>query len=162
MRSKVLILLLLALTPATVRSEPLVFFVRHAEKATDQSGGKDPGLSEAGQQRAETLAHFFRDAEIKTIFVSEFKRTQQTAAPLANLIGLTPIILPARDIDGLVKRLRELNGNVLVIGHGDTIPQLIAAFGVTESISIREQDYDNLFVLTRGPGRQLTRLHQPK
>ena len=161
-RCAFVLLLVLALFPIAAQSAPLVFFVRHAEKAVDSSGQNDPNLSAAGQARAEELAHFFRDAEIKAIFVSEFRRTQETAAPLAKMLGITPLVVPAKDIDGLIKRIQELQVNVLVVGHGDTIPRLVAAFGLAQPVDIPDQEYDDVFVLSRGPTPQLLELHQSK
>ncbi len=155
--------LLLVLFPVAARSaEPLVFFVRHAEKAPDSSGHNDPDLSAAGQARAQALTHLLQDAQIKFIFVTEFKRTQETAAPLAKVLGITPVVVPARDIDGLVARLRDLHENALVVGHGDTIPRLVAGFGIAQPVNIPDQDYDELFMLSRDSIPQLVRLHQSK
>ena len=62
-------------------SAPVTFIVRHAEKAT--TGGDDPDLSLAGQKRAEALARILNDSQITSVFVTEFKRTQETAVPTA-------------------------------------------------------------------------------
>jgi broad specificity phosphatase PhoE len=67
--------------------------------------------------------------------------------------------LPAQDSAALIAKLRALNGNALVVGHGDTIPNLIKALGVSEPINIAENDYDNLFVLVLHEKPQLIRLH---
>ena len=162
MRFTILFILLGAIFPGAVRSDQIVFFVRHAEKAPDTSGRKDPDISEAGQKRAERLAEQLKDANIRAIFVSEFKRTQETAAPLAKLLSLTPIITPAKDKDSLVAQLRGVNGNALVIGHGDTIPDIIRAIGIGDAISIPDQDYDELFEVVLCEKPQLIRLHQSK
>ena len=68
------ILLLLA---AAADAAPVVFVVRHAEKTT--GGGNDPELSSAGHERADALARILKDSQITAIFVTEFKRTQETA-----------------------------------------------------------------------------------
>ena len=130
--------------------------IRHAEKA---DATKDPDLAEAGRARAEALAKALRDANITAIYVTEFKRTQQTAAPLAKALGITVTVLPAQDSAALIAKLRALNGNALVVGHGDTIPNLIKALGVSEPINIAENDYDNLFAVVLDGKRQLIRLH---
>ncbi len=64
-----------------------IFIVRHAEKA---DATKDTDLSEAGRSRADILAKTLRDAGITAIYTSEFKRTQETAAPLAKALGINP------------------------------------------------------------------------
>src|SRR5436309_900262 len=112
------------LMAASVASaEPFVVIVRHAEKAAN--GGNDPDLSPAGRARAVALARILKYARITAIFTSEFKRTQQTAEPTARSIGVEPIIFPGKDIAALVEKLRHLNGNALVVSHGNTIPDIV-------------------------------------
>jgi len=148
------VVLTVALSTATAQST--VFIVRHAEKA-DVS--KDPDLSEAGRARAEALAKMLKDANITAIYTTEFKRTQQTAAPLAKALGITATTVLAKDNAALIAKLRASNGNALVVGHGDTIPALIKTLGISEPITIAENDYDNLFALVLAEKAQLIRLH---
>ncbi|HEU0209176.1 MAG TPA: histidine phosphatase family protein [Candidatus Binatia bacterium] len=133
-----------------------VFIVRHAEKA---DGSKDAELSEAGRARAEVLANMLKDSKISAIYATEFKRTQQTAAPLAKALGLTVTILPAENQAALVAKLRTSIGASLVVGHGNTIPNIIKALGITEPVNIPDTDYDNLFVVVPGEKPHLIRLH---
>ena len=85
---RLLLWLLLLLVPAfTARAELIVVIVRHAEKASGKSD--DPSLSEAGRARAEILLRILRDSEISAIFTTEFKRTKETAAPIANTLKIT-------------------------------------------------------------------------
>jgi len=137
-------------------SQSTVFIVRHAEKADDS---KDAELSEAGRARAEALANTLRDAKISAIYTTEFKRTQQTAAPLAKSLGLTVTTLPTANQAALVAQLRTSTGNSLVVGHGNTIPDIIKSLGISEPINISERDYDNLFVVVLGETPHLIRLH---
>ena len=138
-------------------SQSTVFIVRHAEKA---DASKDAELSEAGRPRAEALANMLRDSKISVIYTTEFKRTQQTAAPLAKALGLTITTLPAANQAALVAKLRTSTApNSLVVGHGNTIPDVIKALGISELINISESDYDNLFVVLLGEKPYLVRLH---
>ena len=148
--------LLLSAFLSTATAQSTIFIVRHAEKA---DATKDPDLSEAGRARAEALVKTFRDAKITAIYATEFKRTQQTAAPLAKALGITVTILPAKDNAALMAKLRASNGNALVVGHGDTIPDLIKALGISEPINIGENDYDNLFAAELDQKPHLIRLH---
>ena len=127
---------------STATAQSTIFIVRHAEKA---DATKDPDLSEAGRARAEALAKMLQDANITAIYATEFKRTQQTAAPLAKALGITVTTLPAENSAALIAKLRSSNGNALVVGHGNTIADLIKALGISEPINIAENDYDNLF-----------------
>jgi broad specificity phosphatase PhoE len=138
---------------------PVIFIVRHAEKAS--SGDKDPDLSVQGQRRADALAHILQDSQITSVFVTEFKRTQRTAAPIAIAARLTPTVVPANDIGALVEKLHALNGNALVVGHGNTIPDLLKALGIATPISIPDDDYTEILVVLVGDTPQLLRLHYP-
>jgi broad specificity phosphatase PhoE len=137
---------------------PVVFIVRHAEKANT---GKDPELSVQGQKRAEALANILKDSQIAAVFVTEFKRTQETAAPTARAAHVSPTVIPANNIGVLVEKLRTLNGNALVVGHGNTIPDLLRALGIATPVSIPEDDYAEIFAVVRGDALQLLRLHYP-
>jgi broad specificity phosphatase PhoE len=156
-----LLVLAVGLFPFAAGAEEVVFVVRHAEKVA--GGGKDPDLSAAGRARARRLRDMLRDARIATIFVTEFKRTQQTGAPLAQQLQLDPNVVPAGNSAGLLDKVRASTGNVLIVGHSNTVPELIAGLGVAPSgqapIQIAESDYGNLFVLVREPTPRLMRLH---
>ena len=142
-----------------VEASPILFLVRHAEKTA--TGGNDPELSFAGHERAEALARILKDSEITAIFTSEFKRTQQTAVPTAKATRITPTIVPANDVAALVEKLRSLKGNALVVGHGNTIPDLAKELGIITPVNISENDYNELFVVILGDNPQVLRLHYP-
>ena len=147
------------LLAVTANAAPTIFVVRHAEKAS--TGGNDPDLSPQGQKRADALASILKDSQVTSVFVTELKRTQETAAPTAKAAHVTPTVIPANDIGGLVEKLRALNGNALVVGHGNTIPELLKALGIATSVSVPEDDYSEIFVVMTGDTAQLLRLHYP-
>jgi broad specificity phosphatase PhoE len=151
--------LLLFVSVSVASAPPVVVIVRHAEKATE--GGNDPGLSSAGRARADALARILKDSGITAIFTTEFKRTQETAAPTAASAHVAATVIPARDTAALVAKLHELNGNALVVGHGDTIPNVIKALGINTPINIPDDDYSELLIVTLGDKPQLFRLHYP-
>ena len=157
MKRFIAVLLLSSLFISAAAAQSTIFLVRHAEKAA--SGGNDPDLSDAGRARAESLATTLKDSGISSIFVTDLKRTQQTAAPLAKMLRVEPAIMPAKDSAGLVAKLRVLTGTALVVGHGNTIPDLIKGFDIATPITIEENDYDNLFVLVLDAKPRLIRLH---
>jgi 2,3-bisphosphoglycerate-dependent phosphoglycerate mutase len=156
MKRFVFCFVLLSALASTATAQSTVFFVRHAEKA---DATKDPDLSEAGRARADALAKMLKDANITAIYATEFKRTQQTAAPLAKALDITVTTLPAKNSAALIEKLRASNGNALVVGHGDTIPDLIKALGISELINVGENDYDNLFAVVLDQKPHLIRLH---
>ena len=138
---------------------PVIVVVRHAEKAS--TGGNDPELSVAGQKRAESLARILKDSQVAAVFVTEFKRTQQTAAPTASAAHLMPTVISAGHTAELVSKLRALNGNALIVGHGNTIPDLVKELGIATPITIPDDDYSEIFLVSLSDQPQLLRLHYP-
>jgi len=159
MKHLALILSIFLLLATYANAASVVFIVRHAEKAS--TGGKDPDLSVEGQKRADALAHILKDSQVTSVFVTEFKRTQETAAPTARAAQVSPTVIPANDIGALVEKLRALNGNALVVGHGNTIPDLLKALGIATPVRIPEEDYTEIFAVVGGDAPQLLRLHYP-
>jgi broad specificity phosphatase PhoE len=162
MTPRTLLAALLLVLPSTLLAQPAVFLVRHAERADAgmmAPAGADPDLSPAGRARAESLAAVLKDARITAIYVTEYRRAGQTADPLAKLLRVEPSVVTSKDIAALVDRLKAASGNVLVIGHSNTLPAVIKALGVEETLAIDDMEYDNLFIVTRGGTPSLLRLH---
>src|SRR5206468_4638886 len=118
-------------------------------------------LSSAGRARAEALARILKDSGITSIFTTEFKRTQETTAPTATSTHVTPTMVAAKDTAALVAKLHQLSGNALVVGHGDTIPNIIKSLGINSAINVPDEDYSELLIVTLGDKPQLFRLHYP-
>src|SRR6476646_2551999 len=138
--------LLLCQMAAAQQNVRTVFLMRHAEKA---STAADTPLSPEGEKRAECLAARLKDAGIKQIYVTDVTRTQQTAAPLAKALKIKPTILPAKDPNALIKNLAYMGGgNILVVGHSDTVPFVIARLQGGTVAPIGENEYDRMFVMT--------------
>jgi broad specificity phosphatase PhoE len=148
--------LLLCVAISEASAQATIFIVRHAEKADDT---KDPDLSPAGRARAEALAKVLRDANITAIYATEFKRTQETAAPLAHALGIEVTIVPAAAIADLATKLKSASGNALVVGHANTIPDLIKTLGIAAPLTLADADYDNLFIVVLEEKPRLLRLH---
>lgn len=136
-----------------------VFLVRHAEKASDP--GQNPPLSEAGKQRAEALARLLQSAGVKGIYTSQFLRTQQTAEPLAKRLGVTATAVPLsvkpsnprevseESVRELTKRVEShAGGAVLIVGHSNSVPDVIKMLGGDTIPKIDESKFDDLFVVT--------------
>ena len=82
-----------------LRLPTTIIFVRHAEVDEQMSRTVDQPLNAAGLARADVLADFLEFVDVdggpNAIYVSEAKRTQQTAEPLARLLDL-PLRLDPR------------------------------------------------------------------
>ncbi len=139
---------------------PVIFLVRHAERAAISGHvPSDTGLSPEGRARAEALAQALKDAQIAAIYTTEYKRSNETAAPLAQSLGIRPEVIPGDDLRSLVAKLKAAQGNVLVVGHSNTLPQIISALGISSRVTVAESDYDNLFVVVCSPKPRLIHLH---
>lgn len=132
-----------------------LIFVRHAEKATLQ--GDDPGLSDVGRLRANELARQLVDADVvpglgvDAVYSTSFKRTVETATPVADALDLPVMNYDVSDTEGIVQSiLRQYKGKiVLVVGHSDTLPQMIANMGASKNVPpIAENEYDNIYIVT--------------
>jgi ribonucleotide monophosphatase NagD (HAD superfamily) len=75
------------------------------------------------------------------------------------MLGLTITTIPSKSVAELLAKLKAEPGNVLVVGHSNSVPDVIRGLGVESDVSIDDSQYDNLFVLTRGSTPSLVRLH---
>ena len=126
-----------------------VIIVRHAEKVIDPNN-PDVDLSPAGQARAQEIARVLSDAGINAIYATQYKRTQQTVKPLADKLGLTPVIVNSRNTGDLLGQIRAQRSGqtVFIAGHNNTVPEIIAALGGPQYPAIPESQYDNLYIVT--------------
>lgn len=118
--------LIVAALAATATARADVYVMRHLDTP---AGERDPDLLPRGRQAAEALATRFGDAPPAAIFITDFRRTRQTVAPLAARLGLTPIIYDAMDVRALVARVRAIGTPVLIVGHSNTVGGIITALG---------------------------------
>jgi broad specificity phosphatase PhoE len=136
--------------------------VRHAEKATDDA--KDPTLSVAGQARAERLAIALRGLPLAAAYATQYRRTQLTAAPAAKACGVQVTVRPvdaANEATYAADLAHEIRQGppgraVLVVGHGNTVPQLVQAFTGSAPEPLGEAEFDRIYVVSLpadGPAR---------
>lgn len=121
-----------------------VLLIRHADRADTQDA-----LSPAGLIRRQELVHVAEKAQLSAIIRSNTVRAEQTAALLATATGITPIVIAANDIQAVVDNIRNNHrgGRVLVVGHSNTVPQVIAGLGGPTIANIDDGEFDNLFTL---------------
>lgn len=144
--------LLLAAPPLQAQATTVVL-VRHGEKVDESA---DPDLSEAGKVRAEALRRVLAAFPVERVMVTQYKRTQQTAAPTAEANHLTPIVVQARGgapvfADSI--RKAPAGSTVLVVGHSNTLGAIIEALGGPALGDLCDREYATLFVLELQPGR---------
>lgn len=155
-------LLTAALTSPAAAMPDLVILVRHAERATQPAG--DPGLTPAGEQRAQALAQALGASGIQAILTTQYRRTRDTAALLAASLGVQPQVVgpasggAAGHAKAVAEAVKALTGNVLVVGHSNTVPAIIAALGGPQMAELCETSYHHLFVLQPGAQPRLLKL----
>jgi broad specificity phosphatase PhoE len=139
---------LLILSACTAQNSPkTIYIVRHAEK---QLEGKDPELAYVGEVRAKKLAQILEKEAIKRVLSTDYARTRNTAQPTATAAGLTLEVYDPKNQEALVADLRASEGNVLVVGHSNTVSQLANAF-VNEGekfADLTDLEYDFIYVVT--------------
>lgn len=119
-----------------------VWLVRHAEKVDD---GRDPELSLEGRARADLLADRLADAGITAVHTTDYLRTRHTAQPVADALGLEPVLYDPGALEAFAAELREAGGIHLVVGHSNTTPALVEALGGDPVSPIDEAEYDRLY-----------------
>jgi phosphohistidine phosphatase SixA len=139
--------------------DTVVYLVRHAEKVPD---GTDPALSAAGQVRAQGLASLLAETAIDVIHSTDFRRTRDTAMPLARRLGLSVVLYDPSRPEALVDAILGAGGRHLVVGHSNTVPELVVLLGGDGGPPIDEAaEYDRLYVVTRtGDGPVRTELRR--
>lgn len=145
-------LILLPAAPALAEIDGIVV-VRHAEKADD--GTRDPALTQEGRSRARALADALDQAKIGGLIASQYRRTQQTLAVLAEQRGLDVTVIAAAsgDIGAHVDAVAEAvfepdaSGIMVIAGHSNTVPLIVEALSGKRIAPIGEGEYDQLFIL---------------
>ena len=129
----------------------VVLLVRPVEK--EPGTIDDPPLAPEGEQRAQRLAQMFGDANasgrLDAIYVSDDRRAQQTAAPLAERLHREPLVFSGRDARAVAARVvrEHTGGSVLVIGSGATLAQMIRELNGVD-IAAAQGESDILYVVS--------------
>ncbi|MEO6454315.1 MAG: phosphoglycerate mutase family protein [Ginsengibacter sp.] len=121
------------------------YVVRHAER---QDTSPNSPLSATGLQRAGILRDSLITKGIDFIYASTFLRTQQTAQPLATALGKSLQIYIPDTTKKLITVLKRIKGKrVLVVGHSDTVPEIVLGLSGETVPAIAFNDFDNLYVI---------------
>jgi len=131
----------LALHTASVVADT-VYVVRHAEKHAE---GKDPALTACGQARADALASSLANVKLAAAYATPYQRTRHTAAAVAKQQQLDITQYDPRQPEVLLSQLKAQTLPVLVVGHSNTVPDLVAQLSGIAMAPLTEQDYDLLY-----------------
>ena len=127
------------------------FVVRHAEKETQNSNmTSDVPLSAEGKQRAEALKDKLQNKKVQHIYSTNTLRTRSTAQPLSEVVGVSIQTYDHRDTS-FVSRIKALpKGNVLIVGHSNTIDDLVNQFYPQAQLKdLPDSQYGDLFIIKR-------------
>ena len=136
-----------------------IFLVRHAEKQKQPK--KDPALTECGQERAAALAQILKNVPLRHVLSTDYKRTQNTAVPTANLHQLDVESYDPRKLNELAQQLMVEKQDALVVGHSNTTNVVAGLLSNEKIAQLSESDFDKLFQVVVAPsGVRLYTLHQ--
>lgn len=141
----------------TTSGDTLVIVVRHAEKAGGAAMATmaaDPPLSTAGTRRATALVAVLAGTPVDAIYSTQYRRTHDTALPLATQRAL-PIVARAAgrdaiaDAAALVDHIRHVHRGqtVVVVGHSNTVPDIVAALSGVSVPPIADDEYSRLYTV---------------
>jgi len=150
-------LLLLFVLAITACSSSRYYIVRHAEKTilTKDSANmmtNNPPLSEAGKVRSFVLRNILQHKHIKHIYSTNTLRTISTAYPLSQRKNIK--IELYNNVDSLVKLIKLEKGNVLIVGHSNTVDDIVNKLSGRNDLptDLKDSEYDNLFILKNKNG----------
>ncbi|MFM9907929.1 MAG: histidine phosphatase family protein [Chitinophagaceae bacterium] len=144
--------LLLLLMPALVLTAcgHTYYVVRHAEKAIQaQNMSSDVELTTLGSQRAIALKGLLQRKKISAIYSTNTIRTMSTAKPTADYFHVTIQQYGPKPDSSFIASLKLLKKNVLIVGHSNTVDDIVNGLTGTTTVAadLQDNEYDNLFVI---------------
>lgn len=128
---------------------PSYYVMRHLQKAE----GEDPPLSEAGRANARRLIGFFKADPPRVVYASTTRRAYETAEPVAKKLRIRIRRYDPGNTNGLVARVLAERGPVLVVGHSNTVPEIVEKLGGERPTPLTEADYGDVWHLWGTPRR---------
>jgi broad specificity phosphatase PhoE len=154
MRKIILLFAVLALFSCNVTT---YYIVRHAEKETSNTMTSDVPLSKAGKERAIELKNRLKNENIRYIFSTNYNRTISTAEPVRQLFNATITMYNTADtMDEFIRDIRKItNGNVLIIGHSNTVDDIVNRLSGNNYIKgdLSDSEYGDLFIVKKRGSR---------
>ena len=142
-----------ATAPRADTPHPNYYVTRHLQKAA----GQDPGLTEEGKANAVRLAALLAKDPPSAIYVSTTRRAAETAAPLATRLGLTPKTYNPSDTPGLISAVTAETGTVLIVGHSNTVPEIVQRLGGARPADLADDAYGDVWHVF-GPERRTVKM----
>ncbi|HYE28027.1 MAG TPA: phosphoglycerate mutase family protein [Allosphingosinicella sp.] len=128
---------------------PSFYVMRHLQKAE----GADPPLSEEGRAGTRRLIGFFMPDPPRVIYVSTTRRARETAAPLAAELRVKMRRYDPADTPRLIARVLAERGPVLIVGHSNTVPEIVERLGGERPAALADTDYGDVWHVWGEPRR---------
>jgi len=133
------------------------YLIRHAEKDRSNSENRDPALTEKGLERAENWTKVLKDIDFDAVYSTAYKRTLQTAKPLADLNKLEIQNYDPNKLYDAEFKKATLGKTVLVVGHSNTTPYFANAILRQKKYQdIEDSENGALFIVQVQPNRSAT------
>ncbi len=152
---KIILFGLLYITMTTLQAQELgektstYYLIRHAEKVKENPADENPDLNERGAQRAENWKKVLQDVSFDAIYSTNYKRTLNTAGPIAKEFNLQPIIYNPSKVDFDLFQLENEGKNVLIVGHSNTIPQFVNGLIKQQKyLEMDDAEFSHLYIVT--------------
>ena len=146
MRLRLAAALALSVISTSVIAADRVYVIRHLQKAT----GDDPPLTAEGSAGAQKLSDLLAKKKVAAIYATQTKRAMQTAEPLAKRLHLTIQAYDPKDPAALAEKVAKQKGAALIVGHSNTVPELVAKVGGKQPAPLADTDYGSVFVVRAG------------
>lgn len=159
-RALIALLLMLAVAGCASiarRPVPNIYVMRHLHTP---AGVANAQLTPEGQAAAERLADWLKRDPPRTILVSDTDRARNTAAPTAQRYKAAVLTYDARDTPALLAQVLASEGTVLVIGHSNTVPDIVAGLGGPRPLPLVHEDFGDVWHVS-GPERATVRTRLP-
>jgi broad specificity phosphatase PhoE len=148
---KLVLALLGALAGSTLAASPALAQERYVMRHLNTpQGEQDPDLLPEGKATADRLVQWFQGKPLTAIYVTEFKRSRQTAAPIAAQRGLTVKVYDPANTPALIALVKAEPGAVLVVGHSNTVPVIVEQLGGEKPAPLTHHDFGDLWTVAGG------------
>ena len=131
--------------PAAAQDAAPRYVMRHLDTP---KGERDPDLLPEGAAKAKALVTWFEGKPLAAVFATPYRRTQQTASLVAAARGLTVQTYDPADADALIARVKAVTGPVLIVGHSNTVPDIVAALGGERPGELVHEDFGDVWTVT--------------
>lgn len=133
------------------------YFIRHAEKDVSDPANKDPELTDEGRARVERWREVFKEVPFDEIYSSNYKRTVETARPIAEDHELEVQFYNTEKLNDEDFQKNTKGKTVLVVGHSNLNPEFVNYIIEEEKYEdIPETESGSLFIVTVSPGGEKT------